>query len=74
MNLRSFLQVDFEQVERVREAGGTSGGNTAVVPSPDALYLLAAVRHVDKTFVDEFASARSARAISGSSLCTQYKH
>ena len=74
MNLRSFLQVDFEQVERVREAGGAGGGHAAVVPPPDALYLLAAVRHVDKTFVDEFAIVRSARAISGFSLCTPYKH
>ena len=58
MNLRSFLQVDFEQVERVREAGGAGGGQAAVVPSPDALYLLASIIHVVGY---EFASGRSAR-------------
>ena len=61
MNLCSFLQVNFEQVERVREAGGAGGGHAAVVPPADALYLLASVIHVDEMFVDEFVSARSAR-------------
>ena len=47
MFARSFLQVNFEQIERVREAGGAGGGHAAVVPPPDALHLLASVRHVD---------------------------
>lgn len=51
----SFLQVNFEQIDRVREAGGSGGSHAAVVPPPDALYPLASVRHVDKIRLDRRA-------------------
>ena len=47
--------MDFEEIERVREAGGAGGGHAAVVPPTDALYPLASVRHVDKIRLDRWA-------------------